>query len=585
MKSFNCILIAVAAVGMTTGCSSSSSDGSSLALSGSITTIATRASGTEDGFTVDITDYTVTCATMSPPVQSGSGAIAADGTFDVSIPGATNKPLSCFLVDGSDTKVADFLITSTEQDLSGNSTSSTTTATYAESADLGSISFDPNAGEVTVPIANIASAISTDVPTAANVFDPTGSWTIGNIDFTVPKGVKAACAQSDNQCNGPPSGQTLYLKLWKGVKTTPDASDVFGLQVWDSPGQFTSCGEKIGLDTTMKAAIAVDFSANGTSADDVFTFSSSVPNFEDQISNAPAATVTLLNNWKMNTAKMQHDYQPNCGPQDITAGSITYSNAWVCGPDTSGADYQAQLGGGCQVLATGQNVDIRDWSAITCPPGPYTPDVNGIQSNTCTGSPSIDGVTTPVTCSNKWAVVDVGGTVNPSGDFNWSEMAGGVSSGGGTVDCSAMPSGTAKTDIAQLQCYAEYYDRSGMRDAANVCLPRVDMDWTATTAANFINVDLIRPQGLVFFERFIPLPDGSGGAMNTRQEHFEGVQVGNSWVNCRVIESGGLSIKKISATKMLATYTSSTITTSTSKPACLGRFNGARETFMFYLTK
>ncbi len=580
MKRFNCFLIAAAAVGMTTGCTGSSSDGSSLALSGSITTIATRASGFEDGFTVDITDYTVNCATTSPPVQTGSGAIAADGTFDVSIPGATNKPLSCFLVDGSDTKIADFLIAdSSDQDLNGND-ATTTSATFTESAELGSISFDPNAGEVTVPLANIASAISTEKPAAANVFDPTGSWTIGNIDFTVPKGVKAACAQSDNECNGPPSGQTLYLKLWKGIKTS-DSSDIFGLQVWDSPGQYNSCGDRIGLTPTIKTQLGVDFSGNGA-ADDVFTFNTSVASFADQISSV-TGTVNLTNNWKMDTAKMQHDYQPNCGPHDITAGSITYSNAWVCGPDTS-SDYQAQLGGGCQVLATGQNVDVRDWSSITC--GTVTTDGNGIQSNTCSGSPSIDGVNTSVTCSNKWAVVDASFVVQPSGNFNWGEMAASqIDSAGGTTLCSAMPTGTAKNDIAQLQCYAEYYDRSGMRDADNVCLPRVDMDWTATVATDFINVDLIRPQGLVFFERFIPLPDGSGGAMNTRQEHFEGVQVGNSWVNCRVIETGGLSIKKISATKMLATYTSSTITTSTSKPACLGRFNGSRETFMFYLTK
>ncbi len=271
-------------------------------------------------------------------------------------------------------------------------------------------------------------------------------------------------------------------------------------------------------------------------------------------------------------------------PNDITAGSTTYSNAWVCGPDTSG-DYQAQLGGGCQVVGTGENVDVRDWSGInSC--SMVATDANGIQSNTCSGSTSIEGVPTNVSCTNKWAVVNASFVVQSGGNFNWTEMnASQISSAGGTTLCSAMPGGTEKNNIAKLQCYAEYYERSGMGHSDSVCLPSVEMDWTATTAANFINVDLIRPEGLVFFERFNPFPDGSGGAMNTREEHFEGVQVGNSWVNCRVIESGGFSIKKISDTKMLATYTSSTITTSTSKPACLGRFNGSRETFMFYLNK
>jgi len=72
----------------------------------------------------------------------------------------------------------------------------------------------------------------------------------------------------------------------------------------------------------------------------------------------------------------------------------------------------------------------------------------------------------------------------------------------------------------------------------------------------------------------------------TRQEHYQGVNVdGTSWVNCRVVEVGGLSVKKISATKLLATYQSSLITTSTTKPACMAAFNGTRETFMFYLNK
>jgi hypothetical protein len=84
----------------------------------------------------------------------------------------------------------------------------------------------------------------------------------------------------------------------------------------------------------------------------------------------------------------------------------------------------------------------------------------------------------------------------------------------------------------------------------------------------------------------LPTPDGKGGSILTRQERFDGVQVnGNSWVNCRVIETGGLSFKKISESKMLAIYQSSRISTSTAKPACMAEFTGKRKTFMFYLTK
>lgn len=563
-------------------CSGGGSDAAStsyLSVSGALSLSNGSSTTTEESIvaqSVDITQYKVSCATTTAPVQTGTASIAADGTFTVNIPEAANQPLSCFLTDlaGTD-KVADFLISdSANKDLNGNDSTSTN-ATFKENASLGTINFDPNAGEVTVPAANIASVISTVKPAAASVFDPTGAWTIGAIDFTAPAGTQGPCASGDNTCKGPPSGQQIYFKLWKGTKTS-DSSDIFGLQLWESEGKYSACGSKIGLTSTIKTQLGVDFSANGSS-DNVFSFATSVANFADSITST-TGTVNLTNNWKMSTATLQHDVNTACGPHDITAGSTTYSNAWVCGPDTSG-DYQAQLGGGC-VNASNQNVDVRDWSGISC--GTMSTDANGIKSNTCTGNTSINGTTTAVTCTNKWAVVNGSYAVQPSGDFDWSQMSSTVKSSG--TACSAIGTSTEALKIATLQCYAEYYYRSGFSQA-NACLPKVDMDWSATTAANFEKVDLIRPEGLVFFEQFKPFPDGSGGTMTTRQEHFEGVQVKDSWVNCRVIETGSLTVKKITDSKMLATYQSATITTSITKPACLGKFTGSRETFVFYLAK
>jgi hypothetical protein len=249
----------------------------------------------------------------------------------------------------------------------------------------------------------------------------------------------------------------------------------------------------------------------------------------------------------------------------------------VCGPDTSG-DYRAQLGGGCVLTGTTTPADVRNWAGITSCDS--TTNTAGVKSVTCTGTSNGIGVGDAVTCTNKWAQVNGSYVVVDLETFDWSELTKTPK----TTLCSAMATGTESQKIAQLQCYAEYYERSGIRNA-NACLPKVDMDWSASTAADFEKVDEIRPEGLIFFEKFNPNPDGSGGVMTTRQEHYDGVNVGDSWVNCRVVETGGLSIKKISATKMLATYQSSTITTSLTKPACIAKFSGARETFLFYLNK
>jgi hypothetical protein len=571
---------ALAAIRCTSNADPVATPAAALSVSGALSLSNGTSTSTEESVSaqaVDITQYKVVCATTTTPVQKGTGTIAADGSFTVSIVGATNQPLSCFLTSASGTKVADFLISdSTNKDLNGND-STTTNATFKENASLGTINFDPNAGEVTVPATNIASVISTTKPAAASVFDPTGAWTISALDFTPPDGTKPPCVSGDNTCKGPSAGQTIYMKLWKGVKTS-DSSDIFGLQLWDSAAKFTACGSAIGLTSTIKTQLGVDFSANGGS-DTTFTFATSIGSFADQITST-TGPVTLTNYWKMDTAKLLHSVMPNCGPHDITAGSLTYSNAWVCGPDST-PNYQAQLGGGC-VNASNENVNVMDWSGITC--GTVTTDGDGVKSNTCTGNTSIGGVSTAVTCSNKWAVVNGSYAVQSGATFNWADMSG--SNIATNTVCSTIANGASSNalKIAQLQCYAEYFQRSGM-NGASACLPRVDLDWSATTPTAFEKVDLIRPEGLVFFEQFKPFPDGSGGTMTTRQEHFEGVQVKDSWVNCRVIETGSLNIKKLTDAKALATYQSSRITTSTAKPACLGKFTGQRETYMFYITK
>ncbi|MBK7963608.1 MAG: hypothetical protein IPK04_21885 [Bdellovibrionales bacterium] len=59
----------------------------------------------------------------------------------------------------------------------------------------------------------------------------------------------------------------------------------------------------------------------------------------------------------------------------------------------------------------------------------------------------------------------------------------------------------------------------------------------------------------------------------------------NSWVSCAVIDTGSLTIKKITDSKVLLVYQSSVVTSSTAKPACLAKFTGKKETFVFYGTK
>lgn len=591
LSSLGLALAASVLVGCTgSNSSSGSSSSSGVTISGAINVSASSQKAqllNSDKMTTltDLTTYTVSCSTLTPPVQTGSVSLNADGTFSVTIPDGLNESMSCHMVDANGDNVGDFLVSdSSQQDMNGNNQVSSTIAVSGD-ANLGTIDYDADAQEVTVPKANVASVIVSSTPAAASVFDPTGEWTITTADFTLPPGVKSVCPSGGGNCDGPPDGQTVYMKLWKG-SVVSDSSDVYGLQLWDSHAAYNTCGQKVGLPAQVQADMGIDFSANGSANSD-FSFTSSINGFMDQTTSS-LTNVNISSGWKMDTAESLHPFQTACGPKDININGVMYSNAWKCGPDTVSTHSQYQLGGGCKVTSTQLPVNVTDWSSMNCGSGPAFDSATGVFTQTCTGTAN----SVAVTCVNKYAVTEeVGGhdsviLSQGSATFDWSNMSGSEVAQG--TSCASFPmtsGGTEKEKIAQAQCYADYYYQSGMANNDDACMPKVNTDWSATTLAEFAHVDF-RPSKLAFFEQYKPNSSGDGGSILSREERYEGVQVnGNNYVNCRVIQTGGLSFKKISDTKMLAIYQSSRITTSNQKPACVAEFSGKRETFMFYLNK
>ncbi len=568
-------------------CSASTTDNATVAstavtLSGVLGTTSSaqslnKMSMKSDVSALDLASYSVKCATTTTPPLEGTGTVDASGNFSVSIDGAAGLPMSCYLVNAAGTKAADFLISdSSKTDMNGNP-QVTSSAAFEGTAALGSITFDPDSGEVTIPATAVASNIKTINASATSVFDPTGNWTIGSVDFTLPTGVGGPCDESSNDCEGPPAGAAIYLKMFSGTRTA-DSSPVHGLQVWQGDstttgeGAYAACGSKIGLSASDASGIGVDFSNNAENG--AFSFASSVSNFTDQFDSLSSGTVTLTDNWKMDTAKTQWAQTEGCSNESVTIAGTTYLG-YKCGPDNN-QYYQMGLSGGC-TNAAGTPVQPTDWSGInSCTQS--TIDSNGIRSSTCSGTATINNASVAVTCTNSWLITNAAGTVDMDNShyFNHSHLTQ-IASG---TACSAL-----STELARVRCYADYYWQSGMARNPAVCTPRIDTDWSATTAANFVKVDF-RPNAMVFMDEYRPTPDGLGGGILTRQEHWRGVQVGtNDWVNCKVIETGALSVRRINDNKLLATYQSSTITSSRSKPACTAAYTGARESFMFYLSK
>ncbi len=571
--------------------SSSSSTSTAIVVSGKINVSAgsqkARAFDSEklSALTVNLSSYSVTCATLTPPIQTGTAAMDSSGNFSINIPDSNGQPMSCHMVDATGVSVGDFLLTdSANKDMNGHDSVSSTIALHGN-ADLGTVNYDPDAKEVTVPKANVSSSL-VDTSTVATVFDPTGAWTISAADFTLPPGVASVCTGGGggggNNCDGPPAGQTIFMKLWKGAVVSSGA-DVYGLQLWENQASFNTCGGKVGLPAAQQTAIGVSFSQQGTANAD-FSFATSVNGFADLANNNILTNINLTENWKMSNAKSQYNIQTACGPHDLTVGGVNYANSWRCGPDpTHSNHYQYQLGGGCFVSGTTTPINVDNWGNINC--GAAVEDApTKVVTSTCTGTftPS-GGSSTAVTCSNKWVITDSSDVPLSNGAFDWTALNGSQIPSG-TLCSSGLFPNTPAGDIARLQCYSNYYWQSGMSHNSNACMPRVDTDWSASTAADFVHVDF-RPSALVFFDQYRPNTDGNGGQILTRQERYNGVNVNGSWINCRVIESGGLSFKKISPTKLLAIYQSSSISTSTSKPACMAEFAGSHKMFMFYLNK
>lgn len=559
---------------------------------------------------VDYTTKQIRCVAKTVPPVESLGTISATGVFSITVAQGKNEAFSCN-IENLDGEVLATLITedNANTDMNGNAQVNNSLVVSTD-AQLGTVNLDLTVGAATVPVAQIVdehgvSAVvsAQDIAASGTLFNPTGKWQIADVDFTLPKGVLGVCAMGENDCNGPPGGLNLYLKRLEGV-TVPGGKPVYGLQVWqdengnDPETSMVACGSMTGLSASDAANAGVDLSSYGA-FDGAFTFATSITDPH----TSTAATIT--NGYQVSTATAQWNMQA-CVTKTYTETDNTTHRTYVCGPDTAGNGspgglYQANLGGGCVVTATGATINNMDWSKLSWVGANCTntaSDIEGFYKNTCTAT--YDN-TTPVTCTNEWgifsaqsiapgnAVASPGSTCGPGNNqvcapsFNYA----GVTKYYSTGDlCSNIPDGASPAELlARANCYANYYERYIQRDV-NACLPRVETDWSATTAAGFAKASF-KPENLIFMEK-LSYSTPNAASMLTLQTHGRGVQVKDSsgntqWINCPARDVGGLSFKKVSPTKLLATY-ESTVTTTSTEPACLSAsWNGQKKEFLFYL--
>ena len=302
--------------------------------------------------------------------------------------------------------------------------------------------------------------------------------------------------------------------------------------------------------------------------------------FNDSTNSNASTTATITNGYQLSTATAAYT-QNNCVGVTVTVSGVQ-TPGWKCGPDSHGI-YSISAGGGCK-LANGTAVQPSqsDWSSSTgCT---NTTLSGGYSQSSCTVTVSGSGT---ATCTNVGGIFNSDNTPYTGGsNFDFSSVATLVTAG---ANCSTTDTSTEIGKITKALCYANYYQSSGANQTAGSCLPKIQANWSATSATDAVSVDF-GPNNLVFENQYVPNPDGSGGSLLTRQEEYNGVQIkdssGNSqYVPCHVIDTGGLSFIKVpnGGGKLLVTYVSSQVTTDVSKPACAAAYKGTKQTYMFYV--
>ena len=542
-------------------------------------------SGSGANFAVNYSTMTLACTSQDGKSTVSAAKIASNGTFSLPVTSGANVPISCTMKDAEGIPNGVIVVSdSTSKDIRGTGAQTSDQMKLSGNTSMGTITYNPKTQEAIVSSASLSTIVK-DSLTASSGFDPSGLWTIGAPDV-VDAGYEGPCATQGGNCNGPSIGMTVYMNRLTGTNTA-DSTPVFGLQLWQSEAAKTACGNKTGLSTAQATAAGVSITGGGTAG--AFTFANTIPSYTSPVTELTVTNDTLTDGYKLGQAKNSYELQTACGPKSVTVGGNTY-NAWVC--DDSAGHYQVGLGGGC-VNGAGTAVNIRDWSQVTgmsCEAPAAVAGATGYFKNSCTGTYSTEAIT----CTNTSGTFsDVAlTTVTDQSDFDWSAVN--SSKIATSTLCSAADYNSYP--LQRAQCYAQYYQNAlGNQGATSACVPKVNTNWTATTAADFVSVDF-KPSSLIFMDKlsYQVSPDGiQTGVLRTTQDNYNGVEVSDgtnkSWIPCKVHEVNVLRLTSLSASKMKATYAVNSMTTDTDKPACVGAFGKAGSTaaqkFQFNLTR
>jgi hypothetical protein len=570
------------------------SDGAAIAIAGklSLTGTSTGLSLTD----VDVSTLSVYCVTFSNPPVAGTGTVAADGSFSLTL-AAAQQAVGCFILQGEDQLGTIVFKNPAKKTLAGTAKTEQRQA-FAGDTNLGTISLNLATGQAEVDVTQIVTKLKDT--TAANVetasYDFSGSYSIQPVTFGLPTGYVTACAAGTprNDCRGPMSGEPLWMKRITG-KFVADSKPAYGIMIWESEAKFTTCGSKLGF--TYADAIAnggIDLSASGV-AEGAFTWASG---WTDGW-KSPTATLrwAQMKTEKATIGGYAGQKQHFSKYQSCTWNNTTHSQS--CNEVASGG-YSFNGNSdetGCK-KADGTPYQLQNWQGMQCTP---TALGSGLMKNSCTKT--VDSTVGVVTCVNIGGMFDSNGNslnqeqgtwnmarfpqdyvvygTGPScpGDqyVTWSGNSQ-ACSGGGTLTpgaaCSTMAETDEPTRMAKLRCYSDsYWQLAETASKAGSCVRQVQPNWNADSSADFIRDNgPSKAQGEHIFEAF-EYDSATSGSFRSQETRYEGIQVGNNFDSCEVIESMTFSMRKATDSTNLIVEMIQEQRNISTKPACVAYYS------------
>ena len=328
--------------------------------------------------------------------------------------------------------------------------------------------------------------------------------------------------------------------------------------VWSSEAAFKACGSKLGFTyASAKTNAGIDLTASGVT--------------EGAFSWAAGWT----EGWK-NTASATAQYTDmNCMPYTYTNKSTGATfEANKCA-DASG-NYSINLAGGCFTTADSQPAQIMDWQSVTSGTSVQSTDTgSGLSKSVMTGNYKGKAVK----CISISKNFNADGTAYSGHDGIQPVTL--VKSGD---LCSAISTSNAAGQMAQMRCYANYYQQNSNKSAADsVCLRKLQMDWTAADPAKFVQEDgpqQATGQDVLALLNYV---DDNTATFTNDQIEYQGVQSNNMWVNCKMRNSFTMTLRRQSDTLATGEFVSTLKLVDTDKAACVAEYTTSAQTMKLFM--